>query len=204
MNPRSPDEPSLLPLRERIRQATAAAILDAADQVYGEQGVDGVRMNDIAARAGVAVGTLYNHFADRDALFDGLLERRRIELLELLDGALEASGLAFRERLERVFSAFFEYFERHRGFYNLWSQCEMAGAAARNTPMAREIYARMEKLVRRGVREKALRSSGTELYPALLMGAIKALFVRERLFGTPISAGDAREALRCFLEGVGA
>ena len=202
MNPRSSGETAVLPLRERIRQATATAILDAAEQVFAEQGLEAGRMNDIAARAGVAVGTLYNHFEDRDALFTGLIMKRKLEVVDILDHVLEAPDLDFRARLEQMFEGFFNYAERHRSFYNLYMQCE---ATAAKSPfyveLSREIYTRMEKVVQRGVKEKALRKSGSELFPALLMGTIRALFIRERVWGIQLTRDDVKEALRVFLEG---
>lgn len=54
---------------------TRQAILDAALDIFLAQGFAGARMADVAARAGVAKGTLYLHFADKAALFEGVLRR---------------------------------------------------------------------------------------------------------------------------------
>ena len=48
-------------------------ILDAAREVLGESGADAC-MEEIAARAGVGVGTVYRRFASKDALIDELLQ----------------------------------------------------------------------------------------------------------------------------------
>jgi AcrR family transcriptional regulator len=48
-------------------------ILEAAAELFAEHGLD-VAMDDIAAAAGVGVGTVYRRFADRDALIDALFE----------------------------------------------------------------------------------------------------------------------------------
>jgi AcrR family transcriptional regulator len=64
--------------------ANRARILDAARAVLAERGLD-MEVHDVAERAGVGVGTLYRHFANRDELmravlsetFDGLLTRMR-------------------------------------------------------------------------------------------------------------------------------
>jgi len=58
-------------LRDRLREEANRAILTAAEEVFSEEGL-GARMEQIAARAGVAVGTLYNHFQDRGALVNAL------------------------------------------------------------------------------------------------------------------------------------
>lgn len=50
------------PKRERTRRQ----LLLAAMQVYGQRGVAGATLQDIAATAGVASGTIYNYFATRE------------------------------------------------------------------------------------------------------------------------------------------
>ena len=64
MNPDSLTDPSVT-LRTRFRTATRDAILDAAAALFAADEASHVRMEDIAARAGIAVGTLYNYFEDR-------------------------------------------------------------------------------------------------------------------------------------------
>src|ERR687886_739122 len=50
-----------------------ARILAAAAEVFAERGLD-VSLDDIAAHAGVGVGTVYRRFPDKDALIDALFE----------------------------------------------------------------------------------------------------------------------------------
>jgi Transcriptional regulator len=46
-----------------------AAILEAAKQLFTEQGFSGVSMDGIAARAGVSKLTVYSHYGDKETLF---------------------------------------------------------------------------------------------------------------------------------------
>jgi AcrR family transcriptional regulator len=52
----------------------APRILEAAAQLFAERPYHEVRMDDIAARAGVAKGSLYLHFKDKGALYLALIE----------------------------------------------------------------------------------------------------------------------------------
>lgn len=54
---------------ERTRQA----ILDAAYELFIEQGFHATSMRQIAARAGLALGGIYNHFEGKEQIFDDLL-----------------------------------------------------------------------------------------------------------------------------------
>ena len=55
----------------RTRRAIAVAALDT----FLERGFSATRMIDVAQRAGVAKGTLYLYFTDKEALFEGVLDR---------------------------------------------------------------------------------------------------------------------------------
>lgn len=73
--------------RAAQRDATRAAILEAARLAFEAHGFDGANIRDIAARAGVAAGTVIHHFGDkRDLLHAALYE----EIRRVLDGALAA------------------------------------------------------------------------------------------------------------------
>lgn len=200
MNPRSSSETKTPRLKERIRQTTVDAILEAAEQVLSE-GLHTARMNDIAQRAGVAVGTLYNHFADREAIVAALLDWRRQEMLAEVDRVIEADGLPFAERLRLLFEVTSGFFVQHRPFYAVYMQCETLKDKQQILP---EVYARMVKLTRRGVRERALRADGAELFPALMLGTIRAVFVRLIVLGDKATPVDPGELTRFFLDGAGA
>ena len=74
--------------RERVRNATRDGLLEAAEQVFADKGIDGARIEDIAARADVAVGTIYNYFNDSTELLQALIAQRRNDLLTRLDAAM--------------------------------------------------------------------------------------------------------------------
>ena len=86
MNRSSSTGRNVLPLRERLKGETQRAILEAAEEAFGQSGLNGARMDDIAARAGVSVGTLYNHFSDRDALLKALIVQRDVCGMSTEDG----------------------------------------------------------------------------------------------------------------------
>jgi AcrR family transcriptional regulator len=93
-------------LRERLREETATVILAAAEEAIGEAGLHSTRMEQIAARAGVSVGTLYNHFQDRSTLVHALFESRASKLCELLADALAAvRDRPARDQVQAMLSA---------------------------------------------------------------------------------------------------
>src|SRR6188508_2634914 len=122
MNLASSSEPKPR-LRERLRSATRDAILAAAADVFAADGAANARIEDIAARAGVAVGTVYNYFEDRAALVAALLDVRTKSLLEALDedsGRSRSKGgrgpsAAFAGELDRFVATLAGHFDTNRG-----------------------------------------------------------------------------------------
>jgi len=202
MNPNSKHEPRL---KERLRAETAKTIAAAAEEVFASKGLEQARMEEIAARAGVSVGTLYNHYQDRDALLRELIDGRKQELVKNLDAVLEACKREpFREQLRRFARTVFDHFEGHREFLAITLQRDTANLAQPSEAM-REVKARAEALVQRGLEQHVLRPLGNELWPTLLLGSVRAVLVHElRYPGKLRVAGRADMVVEFFLRGAAA
>ncbi len=76
------------PKQDRAR-VTREVIFEAAARIIEEQGVRALSTNSIAARAGISIGTLYGHFANKEAILVSMA-RQQLEF----DGAavLKAVG----------------------------------------------------------------------------------------------------------------
>ncbi len=210
MSADSETKPIAQNLRGRFKEAVSESILQAAEDVFAEHGPDGAHVNEIAQRAGVSVGTLYNYFKDRENLLAALLGSRRDELLARLDGVLvEQAAQPFRAQLGAFLTALLEHFETHRRFLSILLLSRHEGhetIAKSGGPFATmtEIYARMEDLMRRGLDQAALRAEDAPLYPALLMGMVRGVFMRLAFNGLEVNpTATADRLVTFFLEGAG-
>ena len=86
-------EPRKRPQQARS-QTTVHAILEATVQVLEREGPDSATTTRIAEVAGVSVGTLYQYFSHRDAIFDALQEREFERAIVLMQGVLSDNNLA--------------------------------------------------------------------------------------------------------------
>ena len=68
-----------------------AAILKAALDEFSERGFAAARLDDVARRAGVAKGTIYLHFKDKEALFQELVRFQIGPVVGALEGARGAT-----------------------------------------------------------------------------------------------------------------
>lgn len=78
------------------------AILEAALVIFSQQGFAGARLDDVARRAGVAKGTLYLHFTDKEALFRGLVEESISPVLADAGGIVAVFPGTTRELLDHL------------------------------------------------------------------------------------------------------
>lgn len=107
------------------------AILDAALKLAASGGFDNVRQREVAARAKVALGTLYKRFRSKEELLAAAMAREA-ELLEKQLSARPATGDTIPERLAH----FFAIATRH-----LCKQPHVAGAMIRAMASGPEIAA---------------------------------------------------------------
>jgi AcrR family transcriptional regulator len=102
-------------------------ILAAAREVLAESGTD-ASMEEIAARAGVGVGTVYRRFASKDALIDELLELALEEMLAAADSALARTD---GHGLEDLLRALGQSFADHARYASLLLQRPTKAGTAR-------------------------------------------------------------------------
>ena len=157
-------------------------ILAAAREVLGESGAD-ASMEEIAARAGVGVGTVYRRFASKDALIDELLRLALDEVLASADRALaRTDGLGLEELLQALGQSFAD----HARYASLLLE------RPTDTATARRMRAAMQELTARAV------SAGT-VNPGITAGDVMALIWAMR--GLVQAAGEvAPEAWQRFLD----
>ncbi len=93
---------------ERRRRENRAALLEAALELFQQQGVRATRLEEICERADVAPRTFFNHFETREHLYQALAEQRAAQMATLLD-ALANDPRPLAERLAELFARIGEY-----------------------------------------------------------------------------------------------
>lgn len=129
-------------------------VLAAATEAFAEEGED-VALESIAARAGVGIGTLYRHFASRDAL---VAAAYRHEVNELCATAPDLLGsLPADEALRAWAERFADYIATKRAMGNA-----LRAAASSDSPLfaetRRQILGALRLLLDAGAADGTLRS----------------------------------------------
>jgi AcrR family transcriptional regulator len=191
-----------LSLRDRQRASTRDAILESAANAFNAAGPAAARMEDIAAGAGIAVGTLYNYFQDRQALVAAVLQSRTQGLLDALDettaglaASTDRGAAGFEAGLRRFVATLTGHCEANRALMltvideGLHHGVD-ASAVNRQHTVATQLMARAGRLLSLGIEAGVLRRADASLYAAMLLGMVRSVTV------TALVRGDAGLAER--------
>jgi len=95
-------------------------VLEAAEAEFATRGYSAARIQDIAAGAGVSLGTLYNNFDGKADIYQSVHEWRLRELLEVAGRAAGAQGLTdVRHTILSGLRVFIEWLVEHRHYLHL-------------------------------------------------------------------------------------
>ena len=105
MKTSSTAKPRKQPLQSRSKE-TFGAILEATARILETEGLEAANTNAIAARAGVSVGSLYQYFPDKAAIFAELIRQAETGLGDMLEKLLaHTAGQSLEDRLKLLVKA---------------------------------------------------------------------------------------------------
>jgi AcrR family transcriptional regulator len=84
------------------------AIIEAAMDEFIARGFAATRLDDVAKRAGVAKGTIYLHFKDKESMFEELIRTAIVPMINRLWGTPPQPGASVRDMVESFAKTFIE------------------------------------------------------------------------------------------------
>jgi len=168
--------------RDEAKALFRNAILDAAEHVFAKQGFHGARIQDIADHARIAVGTVYNHFEQKEDVLHALLEVR----LEQMIGSLQPHPTdpePFDQKLRCCVVRTLQFVDEHRDFHQVALDCGLfaKGTASASSILKEKAVEHFEKLrattfalVNEGITCGALRQMDPVPLARMLGGLIRA------------------------------
>ena len=173
-------DPSPSLQRRRVpagRPAAGKSILEAAERLLLERGVDGFSIRGVSSRSGFSAPTIYHHFGDRSGLIHAVLEERFGELLEVMRGVVP--GPDPFDYLREMARAIVRFALANPDHYRLLSTPGAAAAQLPSEEAARELVRRaLEDLARQGRLASADVESAYQLTWATLHGLISLRILR--------------------------
>lgn len=116
---------------EVVQEYRIESIQEATMRVISRKGMAAATMQEIAEEAGVAKGTIYLYFRDRDELVEKTFESAIGRLMLRIDAAME-QDLPIEEKIRAIMAAHLNFFGQNREFFRLYLSLRMPeGPAAR-------------------------------------------------------------------------
>ena len=109
---------------EVVQEYRIQSIQEATMRVIARKGMAAATMQEIAEEAGVAKGTIYLYFRDRDELVEKTFESAMAHLMTQIDAALDAD-VPFERKIRDVISAQLSFFRQNREFFRLYLSLRM-------------------------------------------------------------------------------
>jgi len=173
--------------KEVIKEFRTAELLEAARRVFARKGFHAATVDEIAAAAGVAKGTVYLYYRSKQKVYWAALEHGIIELQKEIQTRLAAEGTP--ENKVRAFIAIkICYFEKNRDFFRIYFS-EFGSGFTHPAQMPRrfeEMYLQQARLLeaalQQGVQSKAIREIRTDTAAVAISDSIRGIIV-QRLLG---------------------
>jgi AcrR family transcriptional regulator len=179
------------------------AIVEAALDTFIEQGFAATRLDDVAKRAGVAKGTIYLHFKDKQALFEELVRSAIVPLASRLTAPPPPTG-SIREVLEN----FADNFVREVTTTRRGAIVRLVIAEGPRFPAIADFYYRevvsrglagMRALIELGIARGEIRAQGLRDYPQIVIAPAMVAVIWQGLFARHAPL-DATAMLRVHLD----
>ncbi|MFB6464262.1 TetR/AcrR family transcriptional regulator [Bradyrhizobium tunisiense] len=194
-----------LPVSNRTARAQErrAAIVEAAMEEFIARGFAATRLDDIAKRAGVAKGTIYLHFKDKESMFEELVRIVIVPVVARLTALPPPAG-SVRDLVEAFASNFLkEVIGTRRGDLVRLIVAEGPRFPAVADFYYREVVSRgiaaMRGLIELGIARGEIRQKDLARYPQIMVAPAMIAVIWQSLFARHAPL-DAQEMLRVHLD----
>ncbi len=187
--------------QEVVSEYRCAEILESARKVFAAKGFSHATMDEIAAAAGLAKGTLYLYFDSKQEIYLKALQHGITEMVELAGMSMQAVE-GSRPKLHRFLSTRAKYAEANRDFYKIY-QTEFGNIIhpATINRKFRELYNRqadaIEQVLCEAMKDGEIRPVPARAVALTILDMSRSLIVR-RLLGW--SKADVEEDIDLLCE----
>jgi AcrR family transcriptional regulator len=192
-----PSNPSA-PLDVRTDRPTAVRILDEAERLFAERGYRGTSLAEVADRVGIRGPSLFNHFANKRALYEAVLGRLLRPFFAMLD-ELRTSEEEAAEAVLRML----DHHAAHPRLASLIQQAVLAGGEQLEWLIEGWYGPFFERVQQRvGAGGDALpvgRAAQVMGFDSLILGYVTLAPMHARLLGLDPLEPEALDAYRSFL-----
>ena len=162
--------------KQQRSESTVTCILEAAAQVLLCEGYARSTTNRIAERAGISVGSLYQYFDDKDAIFDGLLKDYFAHLVASVAEDPIDPSLPLEETFRRLASIGLRVWPKGPEVLHHLEQVPRAAVRARARRAKRELLTVLRTVVEAHQADLRVHAGDLDTALNLVVGAAEGMF----------------------------
>ncbi len=188
--------------REVTKAQNRRAILDAAQEIFTEMGYGAASIRDVVRRSGLAAGTFYNYFPDKESVFRAVLDEHTTELRRRLRDA-RAHARDAETIVREGFHTYFSFIVEDRPLFEMLRRNAGTVRELFDTPALESgILELLEDLRALAARGELPASLDLDALAAAMGGVAFELGIRLSEQDTPDVERTARFASELFLGGM--
>jgi AcrR family transcriptional regulator len=104
--------------KEREKEQRRNDIIDAAEKVFFEKGMELATMDDVAKEAELSKGTLYLYFNSKDDLLHAIIHRGLLIMKEMFTEAFNSKEIGL-EKVSAVGDSYFEFSRKYPNYFRI-------------------------------------------------------------------------------------
>ena len=173
-----------------VKTRTRDLIINEAERIIAEQGIDGLKLDDIAHTLGVQRPSLYTHFKGRDGILTAIAERAFIQLSHQFQDDENPDPVV---TLSKGVHELVNFLVQHKAYARLLARdfSTPGGLPAVNTvlgppesivvpPLLQPLYDRLNKIIIRGHKLGKFKQVDPFVFLTALLGGIMACLLQHR------------------------
>ena len=173
--------------KRKLPETRRADIIRAALTLFAEKGFAATKLDDVAAAARVAKGTIYLYFATKEELFRDVVRQELLPTLDRLDDAVAAHQGAAADLLRLLFARLARLTDSEAGAIP-----KLVLAEAGNFPEIARFYAEevvgrgrtlLDRILRRGISRGEFRPVETDRVLPVLIGPVLLMLLWRHSIG---------------------
>ncbi len=172
--------------------------------MFVDRGFHNVSVHDIQKRAGVSIGSIYNHFGGKQGIAQALYDHLMVEFDELIDRVVEEHS-SIQEQCSALVGLLFGFTETHRYIIAYLFDSKHSEYLEASTPLCSSMpFKRLRNMLQLAITNKEIIATDAAVVSSLIFGsAIQMISLwLNRIIKTPLARRYDDELMRLVWKGL--
>ncbi|MBM7853651.1 AcrR family transcriptional regulator [Desulfohalotomaculum tongense] len=168
--------------RERNPEESKQRIIKAAEKIFAAKGLDGARVDEIAAAAQINKRMIYHYYGSKEGLYMEILRKNYNKVIKVGQRATKLKGSAL-EKVTQVIRQYFYFLAENEEFVRLiqWESLHHSRYARKILPdIAQVTLPKLKAILKEGIQEGVFRSDLDIRHLVISINAVTMMYFARR------------------------